>query len=907
MLMLDELGEDGVEHVMNLLAMMGRRQEAILQYDAFRQALAIQLGAEPGVETRGLYQRLRNEEKGVEQGNFPASLTPFIGRKKELSELLGWLRDPGRRLICVLGLGGSGKTRLALEAARRQRYHFQDGVYFVPLSALEPGSSLLATIAGRLGFTFRDFGDQKQQLLDYIKNKKMLLLLDSFETVVESASLVAEILTASEGSKVMVTSRARLNLSGEQIFLLRGMHYPSQEEKSKASGYSSVELFLDAARRVKPGYEPGDMQGIVRICQLVEGMPLSLLLASSWVEEYSEQEIAEQIEASLDFLSVEWLDLPNRQRSLRATFEYSWNMINEAEQQCLMDLSVFKTPFTSQAAMQVVGVSPRVLHSLMGKSLLEVAADGLFKMHDIVHQYSADKLAASPESQARETHEAHARYFLKQGAGWGDSLKSPGQVTTLIQADRIVEDVKTAWDWVARQADIGRLFEATEGIMLYFTLRYRFPEGMHACQVALDGISNNEVGGEGLNQQGLLLAWQASFHQALGELEKSRQAVDESCEKILQAQAAGHDTRKCQAMNWWTKQTYAQDLKTKIDYVLSSAALFQELGDDWRQAQVLAWAGELLGRSGNYAKGLEYHQQAVALGRAAGEPRRLAYTLSMLAYDYLIYWDWEPGVQLMEEATNAIRANGDLSSLAYADQQLGLSLGWAGRFQEGCGIMQAALAKMQQLGDRYYTCFSTGGLAVAQFNCGLYESALNTFLEVLDLARQGGFQREEAFALAQLGCLRLVLGNTSQALQEIQQSVTHYRQMGFVAELSMALGSLGLAQHLYGQHQLAWETLCEALRIAVASHSRFVLFSLPAALVVILADRGRWEQAVEAYSAVMTDPIVANSHWFANLVEPRLAKAREALPREAYQSAEQRGQQGDLFSALSRLAQQIDH
>ena len=327
MVALDELGETGIGHVMRLLALLGRRTEALDQYTSFRQALAIHLGAEPAMETKLLYQHIRSEETGTEPGNYPASLTPIIGRKQELKELWGWLHDPGRRLICILGPGGCGKTRLALEAARRQRYHFRDGVYFVPLSALGVGSSLQGAIAERLGFTFRDFGDHKKQLLDYLRNKRVLLVLDSFETVVESAGLVAELLSASEGSKVLVTSRVRLNLSGEHIYPLMGMSIPPADIQEQVVNYSSVELFLDAARRVKPGYQPRDLDGVARICRLVEGVPLSLLLASSWVGDYTPQEIAEQIERSLDFLAVEWADLPKRQRSLRATYEYSWDLL----------------------------------------------------------------------------------------------------------------------------------------------------------------------------------------------------------------------------------------------------------------------------------------------------------------------------------------------------------------------------------------------------------------------------------------------------------------------------------------------------------------------------------------------------------------------------------------------------
>ena len=454
MVMLDDLGEAGIAHSMRLLALLGSREQALALYSSFRQALAIQMGAEPGNETRLLYQRIRNEQAGSDFGSLPSNLTHIIGRKTELNELWVWMRDPGRRLISILGPGGCGKTRLALEAASRQRYHFRDGVYFVPLSALSSGSSLLAAIAERLDFTFREIGDHKRQLLDYLRNKKMLLVLDSFETVVESAGLVSELLSASQESKVLVTSRVRLNLSGEQVYPLEGMSFPPSGSKGQALDYSSVELFMQAARRVKPGYHPDDLAEVSRICRLVEGMPLSVLLASSWVAEFSALEIAEQIERSLDFLSVEWADLPERQRSLRATFEYSWDLLSLPEKQVLMKLSVFRNAFSTKAAFEVADASPKVLHALVGKSLLGSTSEGENQMHDLVRQYSQEKLTYAEDGLDMATRQAHSAYFLRMATGWSSLLKGSRQIAMLAQADKQIDDVRAAWDWACQQAEI---------------------------------------------------------------------------------------------------------------------------------------------------------------------------------------------------------------------------------------------------------------------------------------------------------------------------------------------------------------------------------------------------------------------------------------------------------------------
>ena len=416
-----------------------------------------------------------------------------------------------------------GKTRLALEVARRQRYHFADGVYFVPLSALGTGSSLLAALAERLGFTFRDKGEHQQQLLDYLRNKKLLLVLDSFETVTESAGLVAEILAASAGSKLLVTSRVRLDLSGEQVYPIKGMNIPPIDGK-QVLDYSAVALFLEAARRVKPGYLPEDLDGIARICRVVEGMPLSLILAASWVGEYPTQEIAEQIERSLDFLSVEWADLPARQRSLRATFEYSWDLLSLPEKQVLMKLSVFRNAFSAQTAFEVAGASPKVLHALVSKSLLGSTSEGQYQMHDLVRQYSQEKLTLAEDGVERATRQTHSEYFLGIATGWSSLFKGPGQIAMLAQADKQIDDVKAAWDWACQQGEIDRLTNGLEGLCLYYELSARFKEGQGACQAAADGLAGADTP-QSCFLQAHLRIWQSRFSRLLGELEPAQQAM----------------------------------------------------------------------------------------------------------------------------------------------------------------------------------------------------------------------------------------------------------------------------------------------------------------------------------------------------------------------------------------------
>jgi DNA-binding SARP family transcriptional activator/predicted ATPase len=667
MVQLDELGETGNQHVIRLLAMMDQREEALLHYASFHHALAIQMGAEPGVHSKILYQRIRKEHIGEELENLPATLTPFIGRSRELDDLWGLLRNPKIRLVCVLGPGGCGKTRLALEAARRLRYHFRDGAYYIPLSALAADRSLLAAIAASLGFSFREAGNPKRQLLDYLRHKKELLIFDSFETIVESAGLLAEILAESEGSKALVTSRVRLNQSGEHVYPLNGMRVPPPEIQGQESEYSAVELFLEAARRVKPGYQPECPEDVATICRLVEGMPLSLLLASTWVSDYSPKEIAAQISHSLDFLAVEWSDLPERQRSLRATFEYSWRLLSAWEQDVLMKLSVFRNPFNVQAAQNVAGASLHMLHGLVGKSLLGSPADGIYQMHDLVHQYSEEKLSQAANGREYEIRQQHCDHFLRQASDWSKAFKGPRQSAVLMEANKEIDDVQSAWEWAVQQAEIKKLLRASEGLLLFYNLRYRFQEGEHTCQVAIEGMKCAPVDDERLILEGILLAWQTNFYRLSGKAELARRSAEKSLERLPPSDSAEPNARWGQALLWREYGYLSGSLPEQLAYHQRSAELFQALGDQWWQATTLSWGGELANRLGDRDLAITMHQRAMELSRAVGEPHLLARTLMNFAYDQIIHWNWKIGAKLMEEAAIWFRSSGDLGSMANAD------------------------------------------------------------------------------------------------------------------------------------------------------------------------------------------------------------------------------------------------
>jgi predicted ATPase/DNA-binding SARP family transcriptional activator len=905
MVVLDELGEAGNAHLMHLLALLGKREEALAQYISFRQVLAIQVGAETGNEIRLLYQHLRNEQAGTEMGSLPANLTPFIGRKSELNELWGWLSDPGSRLICILGPGGCGKTRLALEAARRQRYHFGDGVYFVSLSALGSGSSLLAVIAERLSFTFREIGDHKRQLLDYLRNKKVLLVLDSFETVVESAGLVAELLSASEGSKVLVTSRVRLNLSGEHIYPLEGMSFPPKDTKGQMLDYSSVELFMEATRQVKTGYQPIDLPEVGRICRLVEGMPLSVLLASSWVTNYSIQEIAEQIERSLDFLSVEWADLPERQRSLRATFEYSFDLLSPSEQQVLMKLSVFRNPFNAQTAFDVAGTSPQVLHALVGMSLLGSTAEGQYHMHDLVRQYSQEKLTLAADGLEKAARQRHSEYFLGMAAGWSSYFKGSRQITMLAQADKQIDDVRAAWDWACQQAVNARLNNGLEGLCLYYDLSSRFKEGQGACQGAADQLAGVDT----LQACSLLVdlrIWQSRFSRLLGELELAHRKWEEAEKLARRLESLGGDARSLQAFIWLEagEAILTADLKAAHEHLQRSVELYRQVSDPWRLAAALVDLGINLQHSGNYAEATEPLMECIAMRRDIGDQRGLAYALTWLAFNFSRIGSLEKCESLMRESMAINQSIGDKASMADGLMRMGRLMVWQGKFEESFGLLEQSLPLYRDLGDRYNLTFAYTLITLGRMLAGEYEQVKEFAQMQMKLAQENGLGRELASSNFLLGCAALAEGEIQEAHDLVQESVNLIRQVGHQDELGWTLAVLANILYTLGMSQLAHIALVEALQISVKTRAHQAIMFALAAMVSILAREGQTVQAVEIYALVLEDPIWKVSPWIEKVVGQYVTAASASLPEEVVEAARQRGRQRDHLATVQEMLEE---
>jgi non-specific serine/threonine protein kinase len=360
--------------------------------------------------------------------NLPVQTTSFIGRASELADIKRLLlEEPNCRLLNLAGPGGIGKTRLALATAAQLLETFPDGTSFVSLAPVGEIDDIVPAIAAALRFSFYGRTDPKDQLLDYLSQKQLLLVVDNFEHLLDGADLLSDILSQAPEVTLLATSRERLHLQEEWVYEVPGLAFPAgggqtsegadamspPESSEVLTSYSAVELFTQRARQITASFAPStdEMADIGRICQLVEGMPLGLELAAPWIRTLSCREIAAEIERSLDFLTTSLRNMPERHRSLRVVFEQTWGRLSDGEHAVLQQLSVFRGGCTREAAEQVTGATLPVLSSLVDKALLRRTNLGRYELHELIRQFAEAQLQTEPAA-VEQAQQRHRDYFI---------------------------------------------------------------------------------------------------------------------------------------------------------------------------------------------------------------------------------------------------------------------------------------------------------------------------------------------------------------------------------------------------------------------------------------------------------------------------------------------------------------
>jgi predicted ATPase/DNA-binding SARP family transcriptional activator len=878
-LALEPWREEAHRQLMWALTLQGDRSGAIAQYETCRRVLEEELGIEPDAETYALYERIRAGElvatahSPASPHNLPAALTPFVGREAELAELMTRLHEPEMRLLTLVGLGGMGKTRLALELARKQLGAFANGVFFVQLTPLTAPEAIAPTIASTLGVTV--VGDTRQALLHTLREKHLLLVLDNFEHLLDGVDIVHAILQAAPQVRILATSRERLQLRGERAVLVQGLDYTLTTEVVPSE---AVRLFVQHARRVQPTFELSNkrLHDVERICTLVQGMPLALELAAAWTETLLLDEIATEIEQSIDFLAVEWRDIPERQRSVRAVFDWSWALLNDAERQAFRQLSVFRGGFTREAAQEVLGASLRGISRLVQKSLVRwtTASDstGRYEIHELLRQFATQRLDAAPNEGAAVA-ERHSTFYLHFVAARERHLtrNAPHKAVHEIQAE--IDNVRQAWIWAARHTLWEKLDQSSYGIWQYCLLTGSLSECESLFRLAIECAyarveympQSEHVSRYHQSVLSRLLGIQANV---LSQLCRFETAIQTAQQAIKWSQASRTREGKVLGSFVWGvalfQQGNYQRARTRLEQALqllyrgNTRDTSTELLHDVEWLSHL-YMGAICQSMSEYAQARGFITQALQICQSLGKLRGEVTCLLNLAGIALQEHDYAAAQQGCEQALPVARIIRYRWGEGVTLRILAHTMHGLGQYEQCLDLAERGLAIFREIGIILQQCYAMHVIVRAHTCLGNYEHASTWLDHCSKLIHTVDAPEAEMEQLLLLATLAHHLGKDNLTLQYAEQARRIGQNIGSRLPQSAALILLGHTYVKLHQHMEAGDAYNRALALCDESGEQLLAAEARAGRALIVFARGDVEQAIGDVEAVL-NVLVDNSH-----------------------------------------------
>ena len=839
--------------LMRLLAREGQRGAALAQYEVCRRVLQAEFAAAPATETTRLFEQIKAEAQEYSKEHFLSVSPPlpvpalFVGRETELAELAELLADPACRLITLTGPGGIGKSCLAQRLAELHRGLFADGVFFVSLSAAADMNAVAVALADALALPSPLHGASRW-LFQQLRHKELLLVLDDFEHLVDCCELLSALLREAPHLMLVVTSREKLRLQEEWVYALEGLRYPATlpARLEEARTFSALVLFQRRAMQVHRHFELTEetLPDVIRICQLVEGLPLGVALAAAATAERSCAEIAAALAHTLDVLQTTLRNMPARHHSLRAAFEHSWALLTPAEQASFTALAVFVTGFDAEAAREVVGAPDTVLAALTAKSLLSFDG-GRYLWHEATHQYAAEHLAADP-ARAQQLGDRHCAAFAARAQRAG--AQGDGAADDLAGLERDRGNFKAAWNWALAYRKLDCLEAMSRGMGLFYQQRGPAQEGAALFAAALEQLASEvetvpSLAAHLCVEQARLLALQARYAQAVESAARLAalgrrlgSAVFEATGYLLQG------------------QTFQQQGKNEEAQQALEAALAHSVAAPKAvclKADVLRELGNVAARRGERSAARRYYEDALNLYRELGNQRGESAVLNNLGSLACDCGDYAGAQAYLTSALALYRAWGNLPGEAKALNNLANVAADQRDYSTALQHYRAALRIHQVMENSPAQGAALNNLGALYWELGLYAEARAAYRQALAIYRASDNLQAEGESLANLSLVELRTGDLRAASQLAQQAAAAALRSDDALNLANAYTYLGKIHTALAQRDEAerWYRQALAIREAIPHPGR--LLELQAELAYLTWQRGDPIQALADIAPVL--------------------------------------------------------
>ncbi len=732
--------------------------------------------------------------------NLPIPPTNILGRDKEIQHVKDLLKE--KRLITLMGPGGIGKTRLVLQVAYEVLDHYPQGVYFVPLALIHSPDLIVSAIAEQVRFTFYGQDEPALQLINYLREKRMLLVLDNFEHIIQAAETIARILEYAPYLKILVTSRERLNLQGESILEVKGMAVPKKRDSQPLEIYSGVQLFLMYARQMQPDFRltEDNKADVARICQLLEGMPLGIELAATWVRTLSCQEIAAEIEQNIDFLVTQLRDIPDRHRSLRAVFEHSWNLLTDQERDVLQRISVFPGGFRREAAQVVAKASLADLSSFVNKSLLYKNESNRYRMHEVLLKYAAEKLDQSLEEK-QNTLDRYCSFYASYLKQKQENLGGKNQKNTLEGIQEELNNIRLVWEISVRDQQMNRIDQAMDSLFSFYEIRGLYHEGLDSSRKAAEMVRSELK----QSQQtmpfyeillGKLLSWQGAFSIYLTQQKKAKQLFDRAYELLSR-----REEKSALAFLYWRLGILEDGLSNfpaEHRACSDSLALYRECGDDHGAATALNQLGVATYRLGDYPQAKAIFQEFLDISQQIEDRRGISIAMINLGIIASEIGDLDEATQQYQSGLNICIELGDKMGTAILLNNLGDAALIQNQLEKAQQYLEESSSIYTELGDKSGLSTPLFNLAEIAYRQGELEKARALFEESLAISTGSGNQVDQGYCLARLGIVASAMKNEPAAHAYLKRGLEiaceNYSTL-MIVEVLIAIAELYFRQH----------------------------------------------------------------------------------------------------------------